>query len=126
MLLGIFSVSPAELMILLIVGALLLLPLIIAGIVLLVILAKRSKAGAGPWAAEPSGQPMRIRLLGPSDKPNTDSVRWNGNELEVRANEAGTIHLFDVNLDNLDQCMITYRFRIKTDNLPNAVYPELW
>jgi hypothetical protein len=34
--------------------------------------------------------------------------------------------LFDVPLNQVEQCVISYRFSIKTDNLQRAVYPELW
>jgi hypothetical protein len=75
---------------------------------------------------EPMGQPVQIRGFSPADKPIASSARWDGSELVVQSNEAATKCLFDAVLQDVDQCMLTYRFRIKTDNLARAVYPEMW
>ena len=91
--------------------------------------AGRAKAqpAAGKWKGpETVGQPIQIKAIGPADEPIAGSATWDGSELVIHADQWATKCLFDVVLDGLEQCMLTYRLRIKTDNLQKAVYPELW
>lgn len=85
----------------------------------------RSRA-SGWKAPAPTGPAVLIRTFGPSDPPVANSARWQGNELEVRSDEASIKSLFDVPLPNIEQCLVFYRFLIHTDNLKSAVYPQMW
>jgi len=122
---GAFGLGIAELIIVLILGGGVLTALVVAGVVLFAATRSRTPGQAG-HLGEPFGQPTRLRLLSPSDKPVAESARWEGDELHVRSDDWSIKSLFDVPLNNIDQCMIGYRFRIKTENLQSAVYPELW
>lgn len=85
----------------------------------------RSKA-SGWKAPEPIGPATLIRAFGPTDSPLANSAVWHSTELEVRSDEAAVKSLFDVALPNIEQCMITYSFSIRTENLKAAVYPQMW
>lgn len=81
---------------------------------------------AGFQPPKPAGPPVQIRAIGPSDTPIAATAKWDGGELEVGSDERASVRLFEVPLSDRDQCMITYRFRIKTDALKSSVYPEMW
>lgn len=85
----------------------------------------RSKV-SGWKAPEPTGPSVLIRAFGPSDVPVAKSAMWHGSELEVRSDDVAIKSLFDVALPNVEQCMISYRFLIRTENLQAAVYPQMW
>ena len=96
---------------------------------LFALLAVRMKAGSanGKWKPPvPIGEPKPLRVIRAGDKPLAESARWDGDELVIQADAAATKCLFEVALDGLKQCMITYRFRIQTENLGKPVYPEMW
>jgi len=67
-----------------------------------------------------------LKSISAGDTPVSTTASWNGTELVVRCEEAGSIALFDVPLPNVEQCRITYRFRITAADLKSAVYPEMW
>lgn len=75
---------------------------------------------------ETSGPPIRLRAITPADAPFSEFASWQGDELQVRSNEAATQRLFDVELSHVEQCKLAYRFLIHTENLTSAVYPEMW
>jgi hypothetical protein len=118
------SIGIMEIVIILVIGGGALLGLV--GVCVAIVLASRGKS-AGSWTPpKTAGLPKSIRLLGPSDSPVAESASWDGTQLVVKSDEAGSKSLFDVPLKNLEHCVITYRFKIKTDALPSAVYPEMW
>ena len=73
-----------------------------------------------------SGEERDLRTFGTSDRPVSRTARWNGSELIVETGDAGCVSLFDLPLPDLEQCRITYRFRIQTEALKASVYPEMW
>ena len=75
---------------------------------------------------QPAGPERRILAIGPGEESLCGSARWVDGELKVSAAEAGTLRLFEAPISGLDQCMITYRYRIKTEALRSSVYPEMW
>ena len=103
--------------------ALLLVGLPIAVLVAAVIFIRRASAAQFP---PPSGPPTVVRELGPNDEPISGGAKWHGNELEVTSDGPGPQRLFEVTLSGIDQSMLTYRFRIQTDELEGHVYPEMW
>jgi hypothetical protein len=106
--------------------------LVIVGLVVLLVLiavfvlvAVRAKGSA--WTPpERSGPPTQIRALSASDTPVASNANWMGDELEIRADQAGPVRLFEVRLPDVEQCVVLYRFRIKTDALKKPVYAEMW
>jgi hypothetical protein len=119
-----FGLGWVELLILVVISGLL--PLIVLGVVLFIVLRSKAQAAGRVWSPDAVGQPSRVRLLGMEDRPIATSARWENGELTVTSDEWASKSLFDVPLDQLDQCMLTYRFRIKSENLARAVYPEMW
>ena len=75
---------------------------------------------------KPAGPPVRIHAIGPADAPICAGAKWDGDELDVSSDEKTNVRLFEVPVSGQDQCMITYRLRIKTDDLKSSVYPEMW
>lgn len=85
---------------------------------------KSKSAGWKP--PELAGPPVQLRQFTPSDAPVSHSAEWHGNELEVKSDEAAIKSLFDVELPNIQQCMISFRFLIHTVDLKAAVYQHMW
>lgn len=123
-----FAPGPMEMIIILIIGFMLFgLPIIVLLAIIWAVMPRKSQASMANWKASAAkGTPVQVRVLGAADKPIASSANWDGSELVVKANEWSTKSLFDVPLAGLDQCILTYRFRIKTDHLTGAVYPEMW
>lgn len=119
-----FGLSLFELIILL-VAFLLVVAVPVGALVAVIVIARRTGAG-GFKTPLVYGTPTIVHTFGPSDTPITGSAKWSGNELEVGAAEAGPLRLFELPLSGIDQAMITYRFRIQTDELKSNVYPEMW
>ena len=86
----------------------------------------RAEDSSGWKPPETTGPPVQLRAITPDDSPISESASWHGNELEVKSNDAATQNLFDVELAQVEQCMIAYRFLIQSDDLRSSVYPELW
>lgn len=123
MLLGVFGISPIELLVVGIV-TLLFVAAPIAVIVVVILLVKR-----GPLATQPpppAGPPTIVHSFGPADAPISGGARWLAAQLEVTADAAGPQRLFELPLSGFDQSMISYRFRIQTEDLKSHVYPEMW
>ena len=81
------------------------------------------------WKLKPpetTGPPVQLRAITSADAPISKSASWQGDVLEVRSDEAATRKLFDVELSQVEQCMLAYRFLIHTKDLSSAVYPEMW
>ena len=74
----------------------------------------------------PVGPQRLVQSVYPGTSPIAEAARWVGTELEVLTPVAETVRLFEVPLKGLEQCMLTYRFRIATDALKASVYPEMW
>jgi len=119
------SIGIMELIILLLIGGGLLLGLVIFGMLLAMLRGPR-QGMSRQGLPLPAGPAASVRKLGPSDKPIAASAHWDGSELVVKSDEWATKALFDVPLDDVEQCLLTYRFRIQTNNLARSVYPELW
>jgi hypothetical protein len=123
MLLGVFGISPVELLVVGVV-ALLMVGAPIAVIVAVVVLLKRGSLAKG--FPPPAGPPKIVHTFGPADAPISGGAHWLGTQLEVTADAAGPQRLFELSLSGFDQSMISYRFRIQTDDLKSHVYPEMW
>lgn len=123
MLLGIFGISPIELLVVGIV-TLLLVAAPIGVIVAVVVLVRRGSLTAR--FPPPAGPPKILHAFSPADAPISSGARWSGSQLEVTADAAGPQRLFELPLSGFDQSIISYRFRIQTDDLKSHVYPEMW
>jgi hypothetical protein len=104
-----------------VIGVILLSAIIVAA----VLVAARSKRG-GWTPPERTGPPTRVRAFTAQDGPLGPGAAWRGDELEIRADQAGPVRLFEVEIPGVDQCVLLYRFRIKTEALKAPVYAEMW
>ncbi|MGH7139376.1 MAG: hypothetical protein ACREHD_26830 [Pirellulales bacterium] len=93
-------------------------------IVAVVVIAKKMSPSSG--FPPPAGPPKLVYGIGINDDPISQNAKWVGDELEVRADQAGVQRLFEAPLERLDQSMLTYRFRIKTEDPTPSVYAEMW
>ena len=80
-------------------------------------------------APTPVGPPSQIRAFGPADRPiaQTDIAAdaATGGWL-ITARSAQSFRLFEVPLQKAEQCMLTYRAQMKTQDLAGKAYLELW
>ena len=81
---------------------------------------------AGFQPPKTTGPPVSVKKFEASDSPIAEGATWHGDELKVTTSEPTTVRLFEVRISDHDQCMITYRFQISTDDLKSSVYPEMW
>lgn len=121
------GIGPAEWII---IGLMFLLPVLLLVIVVAVILMMTRKRPAPPgllgWLPKPAGESVMLHAIGIADKPVSRLAHWEGNELEVRADEPATISLFDVPLPQVQQCVLSYCFEVYAAGFASRLYPELW
>jgi hypothetical protein len=80
-----------------------------------------------PRPPSPAGPPKLVRAVGRDETPlNQDQVERDGDAWRIRADEPGHVGLFDVALPNPDQCLLTYRLNLKTEDVARGVYLEMW
>jgi hypothetical protein len=76
---------------------------------------------------EPAGPPETIRSFGVSDPTITQqTIEVDQDGWIIESREAQTIRLFEVPDPGAEQCMISYRARMKTDSLNGRAYLEMW
>jgi len=81
-----------------------------------------SKAEATPRAAGAT-----IKNIDASTKPLTlDGVSPDQGGWRIEAKESRTVRLFEVPLVGLENCMLIYRAKIKTEKLAGRAYLEMW
>ena len=78
-------------------------------------------------APRPAGPSRPIRTFDGSESTiNTDCVVQCGRGWLIDVDEARTIRLFEVETAELEQCMVTYRARLKSENVRGRGYLEMW
>lgn len=78
-------------------------------------------------APQPAGPPQRLRAFGATDRPITqDGVTADQNGWRIESREKRTARLFEVPNPGVEQCVLTYRARMKTANMQGGVYLEMW
>ncbi len=76
---------------------------------------------------EPAGPPQRIRSFSPSDRPITqDGVTVDQNSWRIESREKRTVRLFEIPDPGVEQCILTYRVQMKTENVQGGAYLEMW
>lgn len=74
---------------------------------------------------EPAGPSEVLRRVDASVTPITrDGVVRDGDGWRISATEGRTVHLFELPLSKLDNCMLAYRASLRTDNA-KGVYLQL-
>ena len=123
----VFSLGTTELIIVALVGICAIgAPIVVIGLIWFATQKASPLGKANVHLPDDLGMPVQIRALNPADKPNATSATWEGTELVVRSEESSSKSLFDVPLAGLEYCLVTFRFRIKTNQMAGAVYPEMW
>jgi hypothetical protein len=76
---------------------------------------------------EPAGPPEVVRRFGVEDATiNTDAVSVEGDAFRVRAVEATSVRLFEIEDPAVENCLLTYRAWMKTAGLTGRAYLEMW
>jgi hypothetical protein len=78
-------------------------------------------------APRPAGPPETLRTFRLSDRPIAErGVTVDGDAWRIRAEEEGTIPLFEVVDPNIDKAMLTYRADLKGEAVEGGAYLEMW
>lgn len=76
---------------------------------------------------EPIGPTRKIYKFSSIDKPITqDGVSYEENGWLVESNGDRTVLLFEIKEPSVDQCMLTYRANMKSEDVKGKVYLEMW
>ena len=76
---------------------------------------------------EPTGPPEVIGSYGASDHPLTlDALTVDGDAWRIVFDEARSVRLFEIEQPNVEQCILTYRARVRTEDAQGAVCLEMW
>jgi hypothetical protein len=75
----------------------------------------------------PAGPPQKIRSFGFKDQPITrGSLVVDQDGWRAESNEKRTFLLFEVPNPGVEQCLLAYRAKLKTEDLQGRVYLEMW
>ena len=76
---------------------------------------------------QPAGPEQIIRGFTPADKPiASGSIAVDGDGWRIECQTGQTVRLFEVADPGVEQCMVTYRAEMKTENLQAKAYLEMW
>lgn len=76
---------------------------------------------------EPAGPPQTIRHFEPAEGTITKGViEPSGDGWLVEVGEGQTIALFEVEKPGVEQCMLTYRAEMKSEDVRGRGYLEMW
>ena len=76
---------------------------------------------------QPSGSPQTIRLFQTTDRTLSQGAITVVQEgWVVDSKEEQTICLFEVQEPKVEQCLVTYRAKLKTDGLAGRAFLEMW
>ena len=78
-------------------------------------------------APKPSGPPETIRSFRTSEPTlSRDRIAVSGEGWLIDSKEGQTIRLFEIQDPQVEQCLLTYRAKMKTDSLAGGAYLEMW
>jgi hypothetical protein len=80
-----------------------------------------------PKPPKPLGPPQLVHAVPPEQVPLTrDHVLLDGDAWRIHADAPGLVRLYDIELPRLEQCMLTYRLRLKSQDVVRGAYLEMW
>lgn len=78
-------------------------------------------------APEPAGPPAVVRRFTAADRPiDADVVEWAGDAWRVVADRAMTVRLYEIADPAVEQCLLAYRARLRSEDLARRGYLEMW
>ena len=77
-------------------------------------------------APEPAGPPQTIRSFHTSDPTLAKSVSVDQDAWLIDSREKQTVSLFEVPSTGAEQCMLTFKAKIKTQDLQGRTFLEMW
>ena len=76
---------------------------------------------------QPAGPPQSLRSFGSADAIiNQDAVTVEDDVLIVEVGGESSIRLFEVHEPNVDNCILTYRAELQTEDAKGRVFLEMW
>ena len=76
---------------------------------------------------EPAGPPQTIRVFRTSDPTITQGgITVDEDGWLIDSTEKQIIRLFEVQNPEVEQCLVTYKAQVKTENLQGRAYLEMW
>jgi hypothetical protein len=76
---------------------------------------------------QPAGPPQSIRMFRTSHATISQGcIEVDQDAWRIDSEENQTIRLFEVQNPGVEQCMVTYRAKMKTDNLKGRAFLEMW
>lgn len=76
---------------------------------------------------ELAGPPKIIRKFSAADPSITrDGVSVEQDAWRIESRDKRTVRLFEVPVSGIEQCLVTYRARMKTANVQGGAYLEMW
>lgn len=76
---------------------------------------------------EPAGPPKPLREFVPADAIiNQDSVTLQDDILAVEVAEESSVRLYEVHEPEVDNCLLTYRAELKTEDAAGRVFLTMW
>jgi hypothetical protein len=75
----------------------------------------------------PSGPPVAIRTFGPEDATITRSdLESDPDAWGFELTEKQSVRLFEVENPGVDQCVVTYRAKLRSEGLAGRAFLEMW
>ena len=76
---------------------------------------------------QPAGPAQPLRVFGPADAIiNQDAVTLEDDSLVVEVAEESSVRLFEVHEPEVDNCILTYRAELKTEDASGRVFLAMW
>ncbi len=85
-----------------------------------------SLAAVMPALGGPKSKPETLKTFTTADKAISKNLVVTDNAWLADSTKAQTIRLFEVENPGVEQCMVIYRARLKTENLSGNGYLEMW
>jgi len=75
---------------------------------------------------KPAGPPIQLKSFTTSDQTIDQDLTKEQDGWYLGSREDQTVRLFEVQTPDVDQCILTYRAKLKTQNFSGRAYLEMW